>query len=171
MAQNFRNKVLKETATIMGQYEIDLPSDGSINHTDLLVLNKIGKQKIREEIRIQQEEKELKQCTFKPTILDKKGVNTSFDQKSTKCLELYNLHKKRMSKDTVIQEKPKDRECTFMPNISRKARKSVTTVPRNSDKQVLRMLESRKQKQEINKFLQRGYDKTQVVWNDRKNID
>lgn len=42
MAGNFRNKILKETASLVGHMDIDLPHDG-IKHTDLLVLNRITK--------------------------------------------------------------------------------------------------------------------------------
>ena len=157
----------------MEQYDIEIPEDGSIGHADLLILNKIGKDKMREETRLKQQEKEFKKCTFKPSIIEKRSSmsNSFVEQKSSKCVELYNLHKKRLSKDVLQEPREMSSECTFMPQINRKVRKSVPMVPKDSDKQVMRMLQSRKSKDEISKFLERGYEKTKVEWSQEENRD
>lgn len=47
MAENYRNKMLEQTTMLIESHDlpVDIPEDGLISHADLLILNKLGKEK------------------------------------------------------------------------------------------------------------------------------
>ena len=152
------------------EMDFNIPKDGVISPTDLLVLyNKAKEFKLqcrKEEI----EEQKLEECTFKPTTLPESQAmisskfstgEGSLGQK--KSLELYHFHRQLQNKKESLRvsrqnEDPMMKECTFAPNI---ARQKVQADSSNySTKQVqealFRMRKGREQWEEKKRFLERG---------------
>lgn len=72
MAERHRNKMLEETTILLdsGDLSANISPDGIISHADLLILNRMGRQKQMEKKKDLIINDELKNCTFKPDILD-----------------------------------------------------------------------------------------------------
>jgi hypothetical protein len=115
------------------ELDVDLPEDGLISHADLLILNKMGKQKQKERQKEMFDEEEMRECTFKPALIGadrNRSVicsNYENDDAPKKYEELYNLSKmqRRPEKNSVpskseVQHELDKKECTFAPKINKK---------------------------------------------------
>lgn len=175
MAEKYRGQMLEEANRLLEQYpELDynIPEDGVITLTDLLVLNNLAK-----EIRMQQKKeegsrKEMEECTFKPTTLPPSATHTlaqsnfssmegSLGQK--KSLELFNHHRNLQSKKESLRVSRQTddaavRECTFAPNIAHPHIPTDTSKfhTKQVEETLYRMRKGREQAELKKKFLERG---------------
>ena len=64
--------MLEQTTQFIESHDlpVEIPEDGLISHADLLILNRLGKQKENERRKNVMEQEERKQWTCKPTMMD-----------------------------------------------------------------------------------------------------
>jgi len=85
-----------------------------------------------------QEEKEMKECSFRPRI------NKTARSSNDRCKELYKLTKKKEDKSAIDYEYERNSEqCTFKPDIKKP---EVDSTPVNVDKKMLKRVIERVRK-------------------------
>ena len=114
MAQNYRERILEDTAELIQQNKLAAPKDGKLTHVDLLIVSKkVTEEKVQKYGELLQEEK-ARELTFKPqtvkydpslsaSVLRSEQDNDDMESRPTNTRKMNPMPSESMGRDRVFE--------------------------------------------------------------------
>ena len=148
---SFKPQILAESELLGKKKKDEMGEIGSQKRYEYIMQEKQKAAEKVEKAKLEKEEEELKKCTFKPKILNKKNIKEINPSQEHRTLALYEISKqvkdKPIKSSQEIELEKNLAECTFAPQIKRVKLKEETNGLYNLSvqKNILRLQKAREE--------------------------